>query len=115
MDKHLLATAAVSLALVLPAVSQETTAPEAGGTTAPGAMAPEQPLPPLAPVDMAGMTAEQLIGISVINAQEQTLGTVDDAVLSADGKGIDGWCVGLVDPLREGERCVLVDHFQFRP
>jgi hypothetical protein len=33
----------------------------------------------------------------------------------ADGKGIDGWCVGLVDPLREGERCVLVDEFQFRP
>lgn len=33
----------------------------------------------------------------------------------ADGKGVDGWCVGLTDPLRAGERCVLVDEFQWRP
>ncbi len=33
----------------------------------------------------------------------------------ADGKGIDGWCVGLTDPLREGEQPVLVDSFQWRP
>ncbi|MGC4091609.1 MAG: hypothetical protein QM756_27755 [Polyangiaceae bacterium] len=33
----------------------------------------------------------------------------------ADGKGVDGWCIGLTDPLRPGERCVLVDQFQWRP
>ncbi|MFZ5890229.1 MAG: hypothetical protein ACOY0T_04095 [Myxococcota bacterium] len=32
----------------------------------------------------------------------------------ADGKGVDGWCVGLTDPLRDGERAVLVDEFQWR-
>ncbi len=32
----------------------------------------------------------------------------------ADGKGVDGWCVGLTDPLRPGERAVLVDEFQWR-
>lgn len=33
----------------------------------------------------------------------------------ADGNGVDGWCVGLTDPLRPGERPVLVDQFQWRP
>ena len=32
----------------------------------------------------------------------------------ADGRGIDGWCVGLVDPLGP-EPPVLVDHFTWRP
>ena len=31
----------------------------------------------------------------------------------ADGKTIDAWCIGLVDPLRTGERPVLVDHFSW--
>jgi hypothetical protein len=35
--------------------------------------------------------------------------------LRADGKGIDGWCVGAVDPLGDGEKPVLVDHFSWRP
>jgi hypothetical protein len=33
----------------------------------------------------------------------------------ADGKGIDGYCIGLADPLREGEAPVLVDTFEWRP
>lgn len=33
----------------------------------------------------------------------------------ADGSGVDGWCLGLVDPLREGEEPVLVDRFCWRP
>ncbi len=33
----------------------------------------------------------------------------------ADGRGIDGWCIGLADPLGEGSRPVLVDHFCWRP
>jgi hypothetical protein len=35
----------------------------------------------------------------------------------ADGRGIDGWCVGVVDPLGEGEHAeaVLVDAFTWRP
>ena len=33
----------------------------------------------------------------------------------ADGSGVDGWCLGLVDPLREGEQPVLVDTFRWRP
>jgi hypothetical protein len=33
----------------------------------------------------------------------------------ADGKGIDAWCIGLVDPVREGEQAVLVDRFEWRP
>jgi hypothetical protein len=32
----------------------------------------------------------------------------------ADGLGVDGWCVGMVDPLREGEVPVLVDRFSWR-
>ncbi len=32
-----------------------------------------------------------------------------------DGTAIDGWCIGLVDPLREGEKPVLVDRFTWRP
>ena len=32
-----------------------------------------------------------------------------------DGSAIDGWCIGLVDPLREGEKPVLVDQFTWRP
>ncbi len=33
----------------------------------------------------------------------------------ADGKGIDAWTIGLVDPLAAGEDPVLVDHFSWRP
>jgi hypothetical protein len=33
----------------------------------------------------------------------------------ADGKGIDGYCIGLVDPLHPDERPRLVDHFAWRP
>lgn len=33
----------------------------------------------------------------------------------ADGKGIDAWTIGLVDPLGVGEGPVLVDHFNWRP
>lgn len=32
-----------------------------------------------------------------------------------DGSAVDGWCIGLVDPLRSGARPVLVDHFTWRP
>jgi hypothetical protein len=32
----------------------------------------------------------------------------------ADGSAVDGWCLGLVDPLREGERPMLVDSFTWR-
>ena len=35
--------------------------------------------------------------------------------LRADGKGIDGWCIGAVDPLGDGEKPVLVDQFSWRP
>ncbi|HMJ09913.1 MAG TPA: hypothetical protein VK524_00840, partial [Polyangiaceae bacterium] len=31
-----------------------------------------------------------------------------------DGSAVDGWCVGLVDPIREGEQPVLVDTFTWR-
>jgi len=31
-----------------------------------------------------------------------------------DGSAVDGWCVGLVDPLRRGESPVLVDTFTWR-
>jgi hypothetical protein len=33
----------------------------------------------------------------------------------ADGKGVDGYCVGLTDPLAPGQRPELVDVFHFRP
>jgi hypothetical protein len=33
----------------------------------------------------------------------------------ADGRGVDGFCIGLVDPLRSGEKPVMVDHFEWRP
>jgi hypothetical protein len=33
----------------------------------------------------------------------------------ADGSGVDGWCIGLADPLAAGEKPVLVDTFTFRP
>ena len=33
----------------------------------------------------------------------------------ADGSGIDGWCIGAADPVRDGEAPVLVDHFSWRP
>ena len=36
--------------------------------------------------DLASVTAEGLIDSSVVNANEETLGTVDDALLSSDGK-----------------------------
>jgi sporulation protein YlmC with PRC-barrel domain len=87
MLKQLLATTALGLALVLPAAAQEAQAPapDALAPQAPGA-APEQPQQPLAPVDLASVTAEDLIGISVVNANEESLGTVDDALLSSDGK-----------------------------
>lgn len=35
--------------------------------------------------------------------------------IRADGRGIDGWCVGLVDPLARDARPVLVDRFTWRP
>jgi hypothetical protein len=35
--------------------------------------------------------------------------------LRADGTGIDGWCIGLPDPLDRDARPVLVDHFTWRP
>ena len=33
----------------------------------------------------------------------------------ADGSGIDGWCIGIGDPLRPGARPELVDQFAWRP
>jgi hypothetical protein len=33
----------------------------------------------------------------------------------SDGQGVDGFCIGLVDPLRPGERPRLVDRFSWRP
>ena len=33
----------------------------------------------------------------------------------ADGRRIDGWCLGLVDPLGPGQKPVLVDTFTWRP
>jgi hypothetical protein len=33
----------------------------------------------------------------------------------ADGKGVDAWCLGLLDPLRDAEPPVLVDHFHWKP
>lgn len=33
----------------------------------------------------------------------------------SDGRGVDGWCLGKADPLREGEPVVLVDRFTWRP
>jgi hypothetical protein len=33
----------------------------------------------------------------------------------ADGSGVDGWCIGLANPLAPGEKPVLVDTFTFRP
>jgi hypothetical protein len=33
----------------------------------------------------------------------------------ADGRGIDGWCVGAADPLADGGRPQLVDRFSWRP
>jgi hypothetical protein len=33
----------------------------------------------------------------------------------ADGSGMDGWCIGLTDPLGNGQEPVLVDAFQWRP
>jgi hypothetical protein len=35
--------------------------------------------------------------------------------LRADGTGVDGWCIGLADPLDPGARPVLVDRFTWRP
>jgi len=35
--------------------------------------------------------------------------------IRADGRGIDGWCVGLVDPLGKDQKPVLVDTFTWRP
>jgi hypothetical protein len=35
--------------------------------------------------------------------------------IRADGTGVDGWCIGLADPLAAGEKPVLVDTFSFRP
>jgi hypothetical protein len=33
----------------------------------------------------------------------------------ADGAGVDGYCIGLVDPLAPGERPRLIDRFSWRP
>jgi hypothetical protein len=33
----------------------------------------------------------------------------------ADGKGIDGWTIGIIDPLGAGEEPVIVDRFSWRP
>ena len=33
----------------------------------------------------------------------------------ADGRGIDGWCIGAADPLSNGSEPVLVDHFSWKP
>jgi hypothetical protein len=35
--------------------------------------------------------------------------------IRGDGAGIDGWCIGLADPLGADQQPVLVDHFTWRP
>jgi hypothetical protein len=35
--------------------------------------------------------------------------------IRADGSGIDGWCIGLADPLAPGAKPLMVDHFSWRP
>ncbi len=87
MVKQFTTAAALFAFLVVPALSQQTQEPNTGPAPplgAPGAEAPA--LPPLAPVDLSTVTAKDLIGSSVVNANEENLGQIDDALFDADGK-----------------------------
>ena len=94
MLKHLLATAALAVLLAQGAVAQEQ-AP-ASDPMAPAAdpMAPAAPAATgdwvvdenFQPVEVAGLTAEQIIGADVRTADGTVIATVKDLVLGADGK-----------------------------
>ena len=88
MVKQLMATTALVALLVAPVAAQQAQdqnaapAPPLTGTEAP---APAPPAP-LVAVELSEVTADELIGSPVINAGEETLGAIDDAIFDADGK-----------------------------
>lgn len=86
MLKQFMTTTALIAVLAVPAMAQETqdqpAAPAPLG--APDVQTPA--LPPLVAVELSEVTADQLIGSSVINPAEETLGSIDDAIFDADGK-----------------------------
>jgi hypothetical protein len=96
MLKHLLATAALSILLAQGAVAQEQ-APATDPMAPAPAADPMAPAAPAAtgdwvvdenfqPADVASLTAEQIIGADVRNADGEVIATVTDLVLGADGK-----------------------------
>lgn len=100
--RTILATSAVATLLALGANAQTATDPAAPAAPAPMPMAPAvepatpaAPLDPMAPtasgyttVDMATLSADQLIGANVIDGADETIASVDD-VLIANG-AVDG-------------------------
>ena len=94
MLKHLLASAALGLVLAQGAVAQEQ-APASDPAASTGMSTPA-PAPELTgdwvvdesfqPVEVAGLTAEQIIGADVRATDGTVIATVKDLVLGADGK-----------------------------
>ncbi len=101
MLKHLLATAALGVLLTSGAFAQnapESAADPAAPATEPAPMGATAPAPPaeltgdwvvdenFQPVEVAGLTADQIIGADIRNADGEVVATVGDVVLGADGK-----------------------------
>jgi PRC-barrel domain len=103
MLKSILASVAISALLAQGALAQEQTpaADPAAPTAAPGEPATGLGAPAPAPVeltgdwvvdegwrpaDIAAVTADQMIGSDIRNADGQVIATVDDLILGADGK-----------------------------
>lgn len=125
MIRHILATTAVSIALAVPAVAQEAEpaaeepvvegaeAPAADATAtdpaADPAVAETDPAVveemPLVTVDLANVTAEELIGSDVRNNDQEKLGSIEDAKLDSEGK-IEGLIVSFGGFLGFGEKTV---------
>lgn len=76
-----------------------------GLAVAPAADPVEADLPPITPVDLSAVTAEDIIGIDVRNAANENLGSIDDATLDADGK-IDNVVVAFGGFLGFGKKTV---------
>lgn len=86
MLKTLLAGGALATLVAVGAHAQSTATPAEPAPATPGAMAPAMEAPALMPVEVGTISADDLIGATITNPGGETVASVDDALMSADGK-----------------------------
>jgi sporulation protein YlmC with PRC-barrel domain len=104
--KTMLATASLVALMAVPAFAQTTTAPEST-TTPPAAQQEMAPAPAQTTADSGQMSASDLLNKSVRNANNDSIGDINDIRIDSDGK-IAAVIVGAGGFLGMGEKNVAL-------